>query len=137
MNRYFLRLIVVLVVAFGFIQGVRVVLGEGWSWVHTIGYGALLIGLCVAAWLARNAPYRPIDWSESNPATEVFDRGRKWTAPLAVLVGGALAVWLNDAPLSVLPAILIILGAYMLASYWAVRLIRAVGLRLQQRRQSR
>lgn len=58
MNRTLLYVILVLIVGFGAIQGIRLLLGEGWSWIYTAGYGVAFVALCVAARQSRDAPDR-------------------------------------------------------------------------------
>jgi hypothetical protein len=55
MNRSLLYVILALVVGFSLIQGMRLFLGVGWSWLDTAGYGVAFVGLCVAARRSRNA----------------------------------------------------------------------------------
>jgi len=54
-NRTMLLLVAATVVAFALIQAIRLLLGEGWSWIYTVGYGVALIALLIAARKSRNS----------------------------------------------------------------------------------
>jgi hypothetical protein len=49
-------LIVLTILAFAVMQGMRLASGDGWSWVTTAACGVALAFQVVALWQARNAP---------------------------------------------------------------------------------
>lgn len=56
MNTALLYVAAAVIVGAGIIEVVRLLLGEGWSWMIAAAYGAVFVLLCVTARISRNAP---------------------------------------------------------------------------------
>jgi hypothetical protein len=53
-NKSIRKLAFALVVVFCFVQAVRLLLGEGWSWIYTVGYSIVFLALCMTIWIGRS-----------------------------------------------------------------------------------
>lgn len=72
--------------------------------------------------------------SHKNPGTETFDLLQRRAAPVIVVVAAVLAIWRSDASIGLLPLALIVAALYLTIVIGGSRIIRAIGLKILQRR---
>ena len=70
-----------------------------------------------------------------NPGTDAFDKVQKRVVPLIIVVAAVLAIWRNDVSIALLPLALVAAALYLLVVTAGARVVRAIGLKLWQRRQ--
>ena len=75
-----------------------------------------------------------MNYSNKNPGTETFDRVQKWAAPIIIIVAAVLAIWRNDVSIALLPLALIVAALYLTIVIAGSRIVRAIGLKILQRR---
>jgi hypothetical protein len=71
--------------------------------------------------------------SNKNPATEIFDNGQKWVAPLIVIVAAVLAIWRNDVSVGLFPFALLAAAIYLAIVIAGSRIVRAIALKISRR----